>query len=168
MRCSRFRIPRGGVADAEELLDPVADLLRGEEAAGSDLVLEAFNLSGAKFAGVSLEAEGTEGIQAVETKAAKPLADLAGGDAEKIGDFLLAATVVGPQDGGEAVGYSLVQGVATAGDDVGADGRFQEQSHNEPPEQLARRESGAIPSHQGGCRNSQFAETIARECPGSG
>ena len=48
----------------------------------------------------------------METEAVKPLADLAGGDAETIGDFLLGATVVGPQEGGEAVGYPLAQGVS--------------------------------------------------------
>ncbi|HTU19460.1 MAG TPA: hypothetical protein VMG10_15475 [Gemmataceae bacterium] len=78
-------------------------------------------------------------VQAVETEASEPFADLTGGDAEKIGDFLLAVAVVDPEESGEAVGDSLVLGVATASNDFGAEGSFQDESHDEPPEQRPKK-----------------------------
>src|SRR3954469_11169016 len=90
------RLGGGGV-----FLDPVTDLLSGEEAAGGDLFLESFDLGGPKFAGIAAEVESAEGIQAVQAEASEPFADLACGDAKKVGNFVLAAAVVGPEECGE-------------------------------------------------------------------
>src|SRR3712207_5584610 len=128
--------PRG-IADAKGLLDPVADLLGGQEATGGDLGLESLDLSRSEFARVALMAEGTQGLQPLSAKEPEPLADLPFGDTEEFGGLVLGPALGNPQDSGESLGDSLVVGLATAAFDLLADRSVQCQCHGFPPNDTA-------------------------------
>ena len=149
------------IGDVERLVNPVADLLGTEEAAGGDLGLESLDLGGSEFARVPPMVEGTEGLQAPGTVGAEPLADLPRVDPEEVGDLVLGPALGDPQDGGEALGDALVVGLVPAAFDLLTDLRFQSQGHSFPRNGT----TGGSPleddcGRSRDCRTFSFAEAI--------
>lgn len=116
----------------EGLVDPVANLLGGEEAAGGDLSLESLDLGRSELAGIALMVEGTQSFQALGAVGSEPLADLSLGDAEQVGDLVLSLALVDPKNGGEPLGDAFVVGLAAAAFALLADRSFQCQCHGSP------------------------------------
>src|SRR5450631_1606961 len=88
----------GLVADAEGLLDPVANLIRVAEAARADFVSESIDLAGSEFARIALVVEGAEGVQPLVAEEAEPFAQLAEADPQHVSDFITALALGDGQD----------------------------------------------------------------------
>jgi hypothetical protein len=88
-----------GEPSPEGLLDPVAHLRRGLEAAGGDLTLEVVELGRLESAWIPLVVESAQGLQAVAAVQLQPVADGAGADAEEIGNLLNRSALTQPEQG---------------------------------------------------------------------
>ena len=108
----------GRIADAEGLLNPVADLVGVAEAAPGDLVFELLDLVRVEVAGVALVQEGAEGFEPVVSEDTEPLAQLGEADAQKLGDLLAGFARGDGQDGGEALVDTPVKGLLAAAFDL--------------------------------------------------
>jgi hypothetical protein len=70
------------------------------------------DLGGAELADTAPVLEGTESVETVGAVEAKSLADLPLGDAEEVGDLVLAAAISDPEDGGQSLRHPLLLGLA--------------------------------------------------------
>src|SRR5262249_24067356 len=124
--------PARRVGDVKSLLDPVADRLRGQEAARSDVGLELLDLDRAELADTAPILEGTESVQTLGAVETKPLADLPRGDAEEFGDLVLRTAVGGPEDGRQSLSHPLVRGLTATMLDLLTLRWVQQQCHSNP------------------------------------
>jgi hypothetical protein len=149
------------------LINPVTDLLGGEEASGGDLGLEAFDLDRSEFAGSALIVERVESFQTPGAKEMKPLADLPLRDTEEVGDLVLGPALDHPQDSGGALSDALVASLTAAAFNPLADQRSQCQCQSSLQNSMIggpTSEDNGVRS--GDCRTFPFAETIYRGVEG--
>ena len=152
--------PPGRISDVKGLVDPVTDLLGGEEAAGGDLGLESLDLGRLEIAGVPLMVQETQGLEALGAIETEPLADLPLGHTEELGDLVLLPALGDPEDSGETLSDAFVVGHATAAFDLLADLRFQCQCHSSPQDDTTGRPTSEDSERSGDCRTFPFAEAI--------
>lgn len=110
--------PRGGVGDAELLPDPGPHLVGVVEGPLGDLLPEPIDLSGPQPTGIAPVVQRAQLLQALVAEDAEPVADLATGDAQQLGDLLPGAPLIDPQEGGEALEDAAVVGLPSSFTDL--------------------------------------------------
>src|SRR3954449_6352835 len=152
---------RDRVGHAQGVLHPGADLLGVVKYALGDLLLEPLDLGGPEAARIALVVQGAEFVEPLVAEDPEPLPDLAGRDAQEVGDLLSGPPVIAPEDRREPLVDPPVRGLSPSIADVFAlpGSQLDRLHHSVPPPSRIRSPGCSTPVSFWNCRKYWTGET---------